>query len=237
MRAYGGRVFCRGKHLERLTESCLALNEPLPLSVRELERWLDGALRESGHADALLRLAVHWDGAGAGRLVLFIRPFKSHPKEWHEKGVELRAAVPLRFSARAQSPQIKASQYVNGVLASLDAPQVHESLFFGPAGTVAEGTVSNLFLVKGKWLLTPSVASGILKGVTRDLVIALAEKRGWPVRQTGLTRHEFYTADECFLTNTSSEVLPVVKLDGRVIGTGRPGPRTRILAGDFKKLR
>ena len=113
----------------------------------------------------------------------------------------------------------------------------HEFLFFGPEGTLAEGTVSNVFIVKRKCLLTPSVASGILKGVTRDLVLSLAKERGWPVAETPLTRHDLYTADECFLTNTSSEVLPVVAVDGRSIGDGRPGPLTRALRRDFKKHR
>ena len=242
MRVVAGRVFFPEKHLERLAESCRVLNEPLPLPAPELRRWMHAMLRKSGHADATLRISVHWDGAHGGRIVLFIRPFTGHPRAWYERGIELSTAVLRRPSPRAQDPQIKASQYVGGVMAMLDAgglPAVaaHELVFFGPGGTVAEGMVSNLFLVKRKSLLTPSVASGILKGVTRGIVIDLAGKRGWPVLETELTRHEFYAADECFLTNTSSEVLPVVRLDGRAIGAGKPGPWTRMLAEDFKRLR
>jgi branched-chain amino acid aminotransferase len=239
LRAYGGRIFSWEKHYQRLCGSCRALNEEPPFMERELKSWLDGALKESGHADASLRAAVHWDGEGGGRLVLFVRPFLPHPRAWYEKGVALRTAVSRRWTLKAQDPQVKASQYVSGVLAFLDkgALEAHELLFFGSGGTVAEGTVSNIFIVKGKRLLTPSVASGILRGVTRGIVIGLARKRGWTVAETELTRHEFYSADECFLTNTSSEVLPVVKLDGRVIGDGRPGPRTKALGDDFKKIR
>ena len=115
--------------------------------------------------------------------------------------------------------------------------EAHELLFFGPSGTVAEGTVSNVFIIKRKCLLTPSVSSGILRGVTRGIVMDLARKRGWRVLETHLTRHDLFTADECFLTNTSSEVLPVVELDDRRIGDGKPGPLTRILGDDFKKIR
>ena len=239
LRAYNGLIFSWEKHFERLGGSCRALNEALPLKERELRDWLVSSLKESGHKDASLRVAVHWDGRGGGRLVLFIRPFLSHPPAWYEEGVALRTAVSRRWTLKAQDPQVKASQYVSGVLAFLDkgALEAHELLFFGAGGTVAEGTVSNIFIVKGKRLLTPSVASGILKGVTRSVVIDLARKRGWKVAETELTRHEFYSADECFLTNTSSEVLPVVKLDGRVIGDGRPGPRTKTLGNDFKKIR
>jgi len=246
LRVYGGRIFSWEKHFERLHDSCRALNEVLPLEERELKAWLTSSLNESGHKDASLRVAVHWDGREGGRLVLYIRPFHSHPAIWYEKGVVLRTAVSRRWTLKAQDPQVKASQYVSGVLAFLDKGdlEAHELLFFGAGGTVAEGTVSNIFIVKGKRLLTPSVASGILKGVTRGIVIGLAHKRGWTVAETELTRHEFYSADECFLTNTSSEVLPVVKLDGRVIGDarlpggqGRPGPWTRLLIEDFKRLR
>ena len=151
----------------------------------------------------------------------------------------LRSTVGRRPSPRAQDPQIKCSQYVGGVLAMLDGSsrEPHELLFFGPGGTVAEGTVSNIFIVKEKSLLTPSVGSGILRGVTRAFVLELARKRGLRVVETTLTRHDLYTADECFLTNTSSEVLPVVRVDARCIGDGSPGPITRALGEDFRKER
>ena len=181
---------------------------------------------------------MHW-AADEGRFVLFIKEFAGHPASWYRDGVALRTAVPRRWTLRAQDPQVKSSQYVSGILATLDqaGSGAHELLFFGSGGTVAEGTISNLFAVKGKSLLTPSVASGILKGVTRGIVIGLARKRGFTVRETELTRHQFYSADECFLTNTSSEVLPVTTIDGRMVGNGKPGPLTRKLGDDFKKLR
>jgi branched-chain amino acid aminotransferase len=239
MRVYGGKVFCLETHLKRLSESCRALGEAMPLEEPELKKWLSASLKESGSPNATLRVSVHWDGKGSGRLLVFIQPFDSHPAAWYADGVQLRTTVARRWTLKAQDPQIKSSQYVSGVLAMLDKGELeaHELLFFGAAGTVAEGTVSNVFIVKGKRLLTPSVASGILKGVTRGIVIGLARKRGLAVSETELTRHEFYSADECFLTNTSSEVLPVVKLDGRRIGSGKPGPWTRQLGEDFKKLR
>ena len=160
LRAYNGLIFSWEKHFERLGGSCRALNEALPLKERELRDWLVSSLKESGHKDASLRVAVHWDGRGGGRLVLFIRPFLSHPPAWYEEGVALRTAVSRRWTLKAQDPQVKASQYVSGVLAFLDkgALEAHELLFFGAGGTVAEGTVSNIFIVKGKRLLTPSVA-------------------------------------------------------------------------------
>lgn len=241
-RVYEGRLFSWQKHLERLSDSCSALGQTLPVLARELKSWLDASIRESGFLNASLRLSIHWSLLGEGRLLLFLRPFESHPKDWYENGVALRSTVCRRSSPRAQDTQVKTSQYVSGVLAHLDTAdgskgRPHELLFFGPSGTVAEGTVSNIFVIKQKSLLTPSVSSGILRGVTRGLVMDLARKRGWRVLETALTRHDLYTAEECFLTNTSSEVLPVVRLDDRRIGGGTPGPFTRILGEDFKKLR
>lgn len=239
LRVYGGRIFHSQEHLLRLSESCAVLGCPLPVEKKRLRGWLEASMQKSRFKDATLRLSVHWRHSGGGQLVLIVREFKSHPRVWYEKGVALRTAVGRRPTLKAQDPQVKASQYVCGVLASLDRGQLaaHELLFLGPLGTLAEGTVSNVFIVKKKSLLTPSVGSGILKGVTRGLVIGLARKRGWDVLERPLTRHEIYTAEECFITNTSSEVLPVVRVDERVIGSGCPGPLTRTLAGDFKKNR
>lgn len=126
---------------------------------------------------------------------------------------------------------------MGGVLAVIDRMNngFHELVFLNQNGMVAEGTTSNIFMVKEKRILTPSTGSGILKGVTRDVVIGLAVQRGLELWETHLTRHEFYNAEECFLTNTSSEILPAVSFDGRAIGNGVPGPVTELLRRDFKR--
>ncbi len=199
--------------------------------------WLLDSVVQSGYPDALLRAAVHTLDDGSGEIVLSVRPFSAHPREWYENGVRVETTVMRRWTLNAQDPQIKASQFVPGVLAYLDKGerQAHELVFLGPGGTVAEGSVSNLFAVKAKRILTPSVSSGILRGVTRGFVIETARAGGLDVVERPLTRHEFYSADECFMTNTSSEILPVSSMDGRTIGDGRPGPVTRKLAADFSK--
>ncbi len=172
-----------------------------------------------------------------GLVVLVVREFKPYPEEFYEKGVALKTAVSRRWTLKAQDSQVKASQYVSGVTAFLDNGRsgAHEFIFLGEGGVVAEGTVSNIFIVKEKRLLTPHAASGILRGVTRGLAMDLARKRGLKVSETLITRHEIYSADECFITNTSLEILPVAAMDQRRIGAGGPGPVTRTLAKDFKK--
>lgn len=219
--------------------SCEALGQKLPLSKSEIANWLEKELVSSAYLNATVRLSVHHHNKDHGCLALIIREFLSHPEEWYEKGVSVRTTVSQRWTLKAQDPQVKASQYVSGVLAYLDKGDLpaHELVFLSNSGMVAEGTVSNLFILKHKTLLTPSISSGILKGVTRGFVIQLAQARGFLVRETVLTRHEFYNADECFMTNTSSEILPIIEMDGRMIGTGVPGPTTKTLAADFKKCR
>jgi branched-chain amino acid aminotransferase len=239
LRAYDGRLFCLEEHVARLAGSCRGIGSALPAPRAELARWLKRALMESGWKNAVLRVSVHWDGARTGEIVAILREFAGHAPANYEKGVSLATAVPKRPCARAQDPQIKSSQYLGGVSAFLekgDTPP-YEFALLTQAGYVAEGTVSNIFILREKRLLTPHGSSGILRGVTRGVVIALARKKGLEVLETFLTRHELYNAEECFITNTSSEILPVVSIDGRRVGDGRPGPVTRSLLKAFKELR
>ncbi len=206
------------------------------MTRRRTEHWTKEALKESGFQDAMLRISAHWGDRGQEALVAIVKDFQAHPKVLYQKGVFLSTSVVKRWTLKAQDPQIKASQFMGGVLAFLDNKdlEAREFLFLNQNGAVAEGTVSNIFIVREKRLLTPSVGSGILRGVTRAVVMDLARKRGWDVRETFLTRHELYTAEECFITNTSSEVLPVVRVDQRTIGSGRPGPVAMTLLKDFR---
>jgi branched-chain amino acid aminotransferase len=216
----------------------------LPFTLEKMAQWLAEGLVESGFSEALVRVSLHGLlNRGGGEAVAIFREFDGHPARWYDHGVCLTTAVVRRASPRSQDARLKTGQFVTGVLAHLDgsagaAPQgeAHEMLLLGPMGGVAEGTVSNLFLIRGKRLLTPSGHSGILKGITRGVAIELALRRGMPAEETILTRHDVYGADECFLTNTSSEILPVVRVDGRRIGSGRPGRMTKGLAADFKRL-
>ena len=221
--------------MRRLSESCQGLSRSLPAAEEALGRSLTDALAETGLSDALMRLSVHGEGR-EGFFLLIIREFHSHPETLYDKGVRVLCSVERRPSARAVDTQIKSSQYTAGVLAAIDALETpaHETLFLDPDLLVAEGTVSNIFIVKEKRVLTPPARSGILRGVTREHVIALARRLGLAVEETPFTRHELYNAGECFLTNTSSEVLPVVSVDERRIGDGRPGTVSKLLRKRFR---
>ena len=251
LRAYRGNIFCFDSHLDRLEDSCEGIGKSLPLSKKDLKRWITGALGESGFRDAVMRFSVHWHSIKQGICLIIIREFLGYPNRWYKNGVHLSTAVAKRWSLRAQNPQIKASTYVSGVLTTLDQQKAmpHEFIFLNELGFVAEGSISNLFIinpahdirsvpviggVKSKRILTPSISSGILRGVTRGTVIDLAKKRDMEVVETFLTRHDIYSAEECFMANTSSEVLPVVSVDGRTIANGKPGWITNLLARDFR---
>ncbi len=207
------------------------------MNQAETRAWLDRCVKESGFEDGLLRISLHQAAGGEQRLVVILRPFASYPEEWYTKGVEAATSSVRKEPLKAHNAQLKVSQYVNGVLASIDMGErrPHEILFLGTGQTLAEGSISNLFIVNQNVVLTPKVASGILKGVTREFVIQLVKKAGLELRETFLTRHELYSATECFMTNTSSEVLPVVKIDGRMIGDGTPGKISRNLRKIFHR--
>lgn len=237
LRVYQGKIFRLDEHLSRWAESCQGIGRQIGVSPVELKKWCLASVQESLFSDAILRLSAHWENEKKGHLAAIVKPFEPFPDRFYEEGIRIQTAVQRRWTLRAQDPQAKTSQFMSGVLAVLDRgeKEVNELIFLAQTGFVTEGTVSNIFIFRKKRLLTPSVSSGILRGVTRGAVMELAAERGWNCVETCLTRHELYNADECFLTSTLSEILPVVDIDGRRIGSGRPGPVTQTLLGDFRK--
>ncbi|MCG3175774.1 MAG: Branched-chain-amino-acid aminotransferase [Candidatus Omnitrophica bacterium] len=210
------------------------LSRAVPLDERAFGELINEGVCESGYTEALARVALHWDREGGCSVSLILRPYAGAAPERLERGVELMTVAGRRGPAHGQDWRLKASDYVSGVLAHLDTEAMDgapgpERLFLTPEGYVSETTVANVFIVKGKRLLTPMPGSGILVGVTRSAVLETAPLLGLEPVETLLTRHDLYTADECFLTSASCEALPVVRVDGRTIGSGRPGPLTRQL--------
>lgn len=218
-------------------ESCRGLGYVFPWSEAEIKDWLDRCIEDSGQGNSLLRVALHNAPKNDPRLVIYLRPFSSHSEEWYKNGIPMVTSSVRRGPLKAQNSQLKVSQYVNGVLAMLDMGEnkLYEILFMGTDDTIAEGSTSNVFVVKENVVLTPKVASGILKGVTREFVLRLIRESGLSVKETFLTRHDLYSADECFITNTSSEVLPVTEIDGRKIGEGMPGHVAKNLRKKFQE--
>ena len=247
MRSYGGKVFRLPQHLERLWASAKAIWLTIPMTQEAMAQAVYDTLAINGIRDGYIRLVVT-RGAGAlgldpnkcsdPQVVIIADHIQLYPRELYEKGLEIITASTIRNHSAALSPRIKSLNYLNNILAKIEGLQAGcvEALMLNAKGEVAECTGDNIFIVRKGTLMTPPIDAGILEGITRDAVIELAQAAGLPVQQIPLTRHDLFIADECFLTGTAAEIIPVVKLDSRVIGTGQPGPITRQLMQQFAEL-
>jgi branched-chain amino acid aminotransferase len=247
IRIYGGRVFRLPQHIERLYDSARTIYLDIPLTPAQMAEAITATVRANAKQEGYIRVVVT---RGAGYLgldprkttdpqvIVIVDDISLYPAELYEHGMEIVTAATIRNHPNAVNPRIKSLNYLNNILAKIEAVRAgcHEALMLNHKGEVAECTGDNLFLVKHGVLLTPPLNAGVLEGVTRNAVIELAQAEKIVVQQTGLTRHDVYTADECFLTGTAAEVIAVVKCDGRVIGTGKPGPITRRLMERFHQL-
>jgi branched-chain amino acid aminotransferase len=247
LRSYRGRVFRLQEHIRRLYESAKAIWLEIPMSPDEMSDAVNEAVRINEIDDGYIRLVVT---RGAGTLgldpnrcsnpqvIIIADTISLYPKELYEKGLEIITVSVQRNHPAALSPRIKSLNYLNNILAKIEGIQAGciEALMLNHKGEVAECTGDNVFLVRQGVLQTPPLEAGILEGVTRDAVIEVARVAGIEVRELPLTKHDVYIADECFLTGTAAEIIPVVRVDSRVIGTGKPGPMTRDLEKRFKKL-
>ncbi|WP_145081714.1 branched-chain-amino-acid transaminase [Poriferisphaera corsica] len=251
IRLYNGRVFKAGTHLKRLYESAHSIRLEIPYTLEELDAATRQTADANGQRDGYVRLCVT---RGAG--TLGIHPFKEckpnvfiivdkisvYPAELYETGLEIITASTIRNHPCALSPRIKSMNYLNNVLAKIEAIDagVLEAVMLNHEGFVAECTADNLFVVReylGELtLITPPSSAGILEGVTRNEIIKLAKKLGIAFREENLTKHDLYTSGEIFLTGTAAEVIPVTKIDNRVIGGGEPGEMTLRLREAFQSL-
>ena len=247
IRAYNGRVFKLKEHIDRLFCSAKAILLNVPLSHGEMMRAVVETCRENNIRDGYIRLLVT---RGAGTLglnpnrckdpsvIIIADKIQLYPPELYEKGMEIVTVATTRNLHSALNPAIKSLNYLNNVLAKIEANNAgcEEAVMLNAEGFVAECTGDNIFIVKAGQLLTPPLSAGALYGITRGVVMDLARGEGVSVQEPSLTRYDLFNADECFLTGTGAELIPIVKIDGRVIGAGRPGPLTRRLVDKYRAL-
>ncbi|HVW38711.1 MAG TPA: branched-chain-amino-acid transaminase [Pirellulales bacterium] len=247
IRSYGGRVFRLEEHLDRLWDSAKAIWLKIPMTKEAMGQAIYETLKLNGISDGYIRLVVT---RGAGTLgldpnrtadpqvIIIADKIALYPPEMYENGLQIVTVSVVRNHAAALSPRIKSLNYLNNILAKIEGLNAGcvEALMLNTKGEVAECTGDNIFLVRGGELLTPPLEAGILEGITRQAVIDIARRAKMTVREIPLTKHDVYIADECFLTGTAAEVIPVVKVDDREIGTGKPGPVTRDLREQFHKM-
>jgi branched-chain amino acid aminotransferase len=247
IRLYNGRIFRLEEHLDRLFASAKAIMLAVPMNRQQLNDACCEACRRNNLHDGYIRLVVT---RGVGYLGL--NPFKCknptvfiiastielYPAEVYRKGLSLITAGTVRTSVAAVSPAIKSLNYLNNIMAKIEAVNAgtNEALMLNAEGFVAECTGDNVFIVRRGQLETPPVSAGALVGITRGVVMELAGKIAMPVREPNLTRYDIMTADECFLTGTAAEIVPVASLDGRPIGSGKPGAVTLKLTEEFRRL-
>ena len=172
------------------------------------------------------------------QVIVIADKIELYPEDFYRNGLEIVTASTMRNHPNALNPRVKSLNYLNNILAKIEGLKAGciEALMLNHKGEVAEATGDNIFLVRGGVLQTPPIDAGILEGITRDAVIELSRSSGIEVREMSLTRHDVYIADECFLTGSAAEVIPVVKIDSRPIGDGKPGPITRDLIERFHRL-
>jgi len=247
IRAYNRRVFRLKEHIDRLFYSAKAILLEIPMSHTEIVKAVLDTCRENKIRNGYIRLVVT---RGVGTLGLNPRSCKRssviiiadsiqlYPQELYRRGMDIVTVPTTRNLHNALNPAIKSLNYLNNILAKIEANNagVEEAVMLNGEGFVAECTGDNLFIVKNGELSTPPLSAGALYGITRQTVIELARNADLKVSEPNLTRYDLFCADECFLTGTGAEIVPVVKIDGRVIGAGKPGPITRKLVTAYHAL-
>ena len=247
MRSYGGKVFRMQEHLDRLYDSARAIHLTIPMPPDELAAAVYKTLELNQLTDGYVRLVVTRGVGDLGlnpylcpkaSIIIIADKINLYPAKLYDEGMEIVTASTVRNHPASINPRIKSLNYLGSILAKIEGLMAgcNEALMLNLNGEVAECTADNIFLIKQGRIATPHVNAGILDGITRRAVIELAQQAGIPVAETTLTRHDVYVADECFLTGSAAEVIPVIKVDSRPIGNGQVGPITKQLIAAFKAL-
>lgn len=247
IRAYNGRVFKLKEHIDRLFCSAKAILLEIPIAHADLMAAVVETCRRNKIRDGYIRLVVT---RGVGTLglnpnrcknpsvIIIADKIQLYPPEFYRKGMEIITVPTVRNLHSALNPAIKSLNYLNNILAKIEANNAgcEEAVMLNAEGFVAECTGDNLFIIKESQLLTPPLSAGALYGITRRVVMEIATESGLKVSEPNLTRYDLFNADECFLTGTGAELVPVVKIDGRLIGAGKPGPLTQRLVAQYHAL-
>jgi branched-chain amino acid aminotransferase len=247
IRFYNGRVFRLGEHLDRLWDSARSMCLEIPLIKQDMADAVLETIRQNHMRDGYIRLLVT---RGVGNLGLNPKQCKSpsviiiaalialYHENMYRKGLTVVTVATRRCSPGALNPAVKSLNYLNNVMARIEADlaEADEALMLNDAGNVAECTADNVFIVKRDQIVTPPVTAGALRGITRSVVFEIAAELEIKTLKADITRHDVFAADECFLTGTAAEIIPVVKVDGRSIGNGKPGPITMRIMARFREM-
>ena len=247
IRSYNGRVFKLSEHIDRLYCSAKAILLAIPMTRQELVQAVLAACRRNQVRDGYIRLVVTRGVGSLGlnpthcqkpSVIIIAGKIQLYPAELYQRGLKIITVPTARNSHSALDPAIKSLNYLNNILAKIEALNggCDEAIMLNAQGFVAECTGDNIFMVKGGQLFTPPLSAGALHGITRGVVLELARENGMAVSEPNLTRYDLFNADECFLTGTGAEIIAVVQIDGRTVGNGKPGPVTRQLVAQYRAL-
>jgi branched-chain amino acid aminotransferase len=247
IRIYSGKAFKLKEHVVRLFESARSIKLEMPISQEEMCKAINDTIAINKKVDGYIRPLITRGSGSLGldprkcsdpQVIVIVDDITMYPPEMYENGMEIATVSTIRNHPNAVNPRIKSLNYLNNILAKIEGIQAGclESLMLNHKGEIAECSGDNIFLVKHGILRTPPIDAGILEGVTRNTVIELAKNAKIAVEEIALTRHDVFIADECFLTGTAAEIIPVTKCDARPIGSGKPGPVTKQLREAFFRL-
>ena len=247
IRVYNRRIFRLDAHLDRLYASARAIALDVPLAQAEMAEAVRRTVRENRKEDGYIRLMVTRGTGDLGldprkcprpTVIIIVTDIQVYPAPLYAAGIKVITSPTRQVSHEAVDPRIKSLNYLKNVLAKIDGGRAgaEEAIMLNADGFIAECTADNLFVVRGATLLTPSPQDGALDGITRAAVLGLAAEAGIAAREARLTRYDVYTADECFLSGTGAEVMPIAEVDGRTIGDGRPGAISAQLQKAFQAL-
>ena len=248
IRAYGCLVFKLKEHIDRLYESAHSITLKIPITKQVLQKAIIDTLKANKLKDGYIRVVVSRGSGDLGldprkcygneTVVVITDKISLYSPELYEKGMEIITVPTMRNICEALNPQIKSLNYLNNILAKIEAINAgyQEAIMLDHLGYVAECTGDNIFVVKHGQLYTPPQCMGSLRGITRDSVLTIGRKLKILTHEHVLTRHELFISDECFLTGTAAEIVPVVKVDGRVIGDAKPGKITKKIMQEFRKV-
>lgn len=248
IRIYSGKIFRLQEHLDRLYDSARAIYLEIPVQPEQLAEDMHQAIRINNRTGEGYIRALVTRGAGSlgldprkttnPQIIIIVDDISLYPREMYDSGLSIVSVGTIRNHPNALNPRVKSLNYLNSIIAKMEAIQAGcvEALMVNHRGEIAECTGDNIFVVKHGVLKTPPPDAGILEGITRGAIMELGRAAGIPVQEVTMTRHDVYTADECFLTGTAAEVIPVVKCDGHPIGNGKPGAMTALLRDRFQEL-
>ena len=246
IRVYGRKIFECEAHLHRLYDSARAIRLTIPMPPEQLKTAIEQTITANNFTDCYLRVLVT-RGVGClglsplkcpvASVIIIADTIELYPPEMHEQGMAIITATVIRNHPNAVSPRVKSLNYLNNILAKIEAIDagVPEAILLNHEGNVAECSGDNIFIVRDGQVQTPTTADGILEGITRGVILDICRKMSIPCIEKTLQRHDLYIADECFLTGTAAEVVPVTKIDGRAIGDGKVGTITKKLYDAFHR--